>query len=171
MATTRNTIEEQISKAHVDAIVAQSGGVCDSIGQDHGTDLSVRGVKEVDGQLIDWGPLFEIQLKASINWTVSGDYVKYDMEVSAYNKLIERNSGDSSVVCLLVLCCLPKLQRDWLSVSESELILRNCCYYKLISGARNKNKSSVRIKVPRSQLFTPERARSLRGHILAGSVS
>jgi len=58
--------------------------------------------------------------------------------------------------CILVLCCLPKEENSWLKVNEDELVIKKCCYYHFIDGKETKNSSSQRIKIPRTQLLTPE---------------
>jgi len=170
VTTTDATVEELLSEAHVNAIIAQSGAICDSVKTDYGVDLTVRQVKQINGRRVDIGPVFDIQLKASINWELKEKYVVHDMDVDAYNKLIDRNEHRASIYCILVLCCLPRLRSEWINVSEDSLVLRNCCYYKLLSGPHSKNSYKQRIAIPRTQLLTPNRATALLDHVQAGSI-
>lgn len=171
MATTICTQEELLSRAHIDAIVAQSGATCNYIDTDYGTDLEVRKIQEIaGGRRIDVGAMYDVQLKATVNWSYDGSYVKYDMESEAYNRLVERNKANTTIACFLVLCCLPKGKENWLLATEKRLCLRNCCYYKLVSGVATKNRRSCRIRIPRAQLLTPEATLALSENFSAGLV-
>lgn len=104
--------------------------------------------------------MLEFQLKASINWEVDESHVIFDLKADAYNRLVYRKDN-SSIPCVLILCCLPKEECDWLSVCEDELIIRKCCYYHFIDGKETKNSSSIRIRIPRKQLLTPHSIQEL----------
>ena len=49
--------------------------------------------------------------------------------------------------------CLPENDSEWLIINENELILKKSCYYYEVTGERTENKSSVRIKIPKENLF------------------
>lgn len=171
MSITDSTIEELLSQMHVGAIIAQSGATVSRIETDYGVDLTVRQVEEIHGKRIDIGPVCDIQLKATINWKSNPKQVIYDMDVEAHNKLIDRNRYRASIYCLLVVCCLPKEKSKWVNASEEQLILRNCCYYKLLEGPLSSNKSTTRVKIPRSQLLTPFRASALLKLVKSGGIA
>lgn len=171
MSTTDTTVEELLSQAQFSAIIAQSGTTVSRIDTDYGVDLEVRQIREINGRRVDVGPVCDVQLKATINYELKGKHVIYDMDVDAHNKLVDRNKHKASIYCLLVLCCLPKLRKDWLTVEEERLELKHCCYYKLIEGNISNNSSSIRLKIPRSQLLTPRRAIALLRHVKARGVS
>lgn len=110
---------------------------------------------DYEGKKIDVGPIFECQLKATINWQEEADFIVYDMDAAAFNKLVFQNN-ESSVPTYLVLLCLPRDQVDWVSISPDSLQLRKCCFYELIDGARTENTSSVRVRIPKSNIFSPD---------------
>jgi len=49
--------------------------------------------------------------------------------------------------------CLPKDENEWLSITENELTLKRSCYYYQVSDIQTQNKSQVRIKIPKINLF------------------
>lgn len=160
-------IEEYLNIAYVRAIAAKAGVVFSHSGPDYGVDGSIRWVKKINGKYhqTSWG--FDCQLKATINWQQEPKNVIYDMKVEAYNKLI---AWEGDIPCLLILFCLPKEPSDWLQCSEEELILRKCCYWTKITGLPTTNKSSIRIRIPRDQLLTPESIIELIERIKQGGV-
>lgn len=158
-------IEEELSLAYASVVIAKAGGVVvGEIRRDYGVDISVRRIKSRNGKPTDVGAVFDCQLKASINWSLESSNVVYDLEAEAYNKLAWRRS-ESSTPCILVVLCLPRDESEWVNLSEEELLLRKCCYWTYIDGAPVANKRSVRIRIARNQLFTPEEVGSLVARI------
>lgn len=163
------TIEELISESYVSAIVARSGFVPNSIMKDFGIDLEVRNIAYYGNKRVDLGTFLSLQLKASVNWSLEEDYVVYDMEADAFNRLVFRRE-QATLPCALVLCCLPNDQSLWVAACEDELTIKKCCYYYFVEGPESPNSSSKRIKIPRAQLLTPESLTGLK-ELLMGAVS
>lgn len=147
------TKEELLSIAYVSAIVASAGAIAQSINMDFGVDLSIRRIGEYDGKRIDMGTVVDLQLKATINWDIDNDEVIYDIDAEAYNRIVLRRQN-AITPCVLLLCCLPKKNTNWVNADENRLILRKCCYYHEINGEKTSNTSSKRLKIPRNQLLT-----------------
>lgn len=164
------TIEELISVSYVSAIIARSGCVPNSIAEDFGIDLEVRHIALYGNKRIDMGAFLSLQLKASVNWLLEDNYVVYDIEADAFNRLVFRRDK-ASLPCALVLCCLPKDESLWMAACEDELTIKKCCYYYFVEGPESSNSSSKRIRIPRSQLLTPESILSLKETLLMGEVS
>lgn len=167
MAVPVQSIEELLSISYVTAVAVKAGVTFDLVRRDFGVDLSIRQIKSFGGKLMDMGVLFDCQLKASINWIQEQDNIAYDLDVMSYNKLVWRYQ-EPSTPCILLLLCLPRDQNQWLNLTEEQLILRKCCYWTRITGPESPNKSSVRIRIPRSQMFTPDVIRRLISKIKRG---
>jgi hypothetical protein len=58
--------------------------------------------------------------------------------------------------CILLLKVLPTNEESWLSADEKGLFLGGACYWEYIQGEYSPNKGSVRIRIPRTQQFTPD---------------
>lgn len=163
------TIEELLSVSHVSAIVARSGAAPGVVPKDYGVDVEVRRIGNHHGQRIDLGVILDLQLKASVQWTIEPDHVVYDLDADAYNRLVFRREN-SATPCALVVCCLPKDEQEWLKVCEEQLVLARCCYFHFINGAPTNNKSSIRIRIPRLQLLTPASLTTLIKRVREGEI-
>lgn len=164
------TIEELLSVSYVSAIIARSGFAPNYIAKDYGVDLEVRRIGINSNQRIDLGCFLDLQLKASVNWTLDDEHVVYDLDADAYNRLIFRRDN-SSIPCALVLCCLPRDEATWLHVCEDELRIKKCCYYHFLDGTETGNSSTKRIRIPRTQLLTPQTLTDLKATLFSGALS
>lgn len=91
-------------------------------------------------------PSLDIQLKASTILGDSGDdEYQYPLRLRNYDLL----RGQSLVPRILVVLDLPVDERQWISVSTDELVLRRCAYWANIKGfpsTQNTSTVTVRIK-------------------------
>lgn len=164
------SIEESISVSWVGAIVSRAGASFDIVNQDYGVDLTVRRVDSIGGKRMDMGGVFDCQLKATINWEKDDTYVVYDLDAETYNKLLYRKNN-SAIPCFFVVMCLPRDKKDWICVSEESLTIKKCCYYFSVHGKPTKNKSTIRVRIPRQQLLTPSTVNDLIIKISKGELS
>jgi len=155
MAIPLTQVEELLSISCVNAIVSKAGALFSPNAIDFGVDASIRKVGEFNGERIDLGCVFDLQLKASINWKREEKHIVYDMRAEAYNKLIKRNEN-STIPCLLVLMCLPRDNAAWLLTTEERTVLQESCYFFHIQGDATNNGRSFRIRIPRENLLTPD---------------
>ena len=144
--------EEVLSVSYVTAVVSHFGHTFSTLSQDYGTDGIVRRIRRFENQVIDLGPVFDCQLKATIDWELVDGKIAYDLKAEAYNRLVLRNEH-SDVPILLILMCLPKSKDDWLVISSESLQLRNCCYFHYLSGPTTTNTVSKRVFVSARNLF------------------
>jgi hypothetical protein len=168
MAIPRSHVEEHLSRAYVMAVVARAGATFTPTSSDYGIDGYIQGVTELsNGKCASTGHPIQCQLKATTTCGLTNDDVLYDMDVAAYNKLAR---CEDPSLCLLVLLRLPERYEEWLTLSEDELVLKNCCYWHHITGRPSANAASQRIKVPRTQLFTPAAVVELLNHAGRGEI-
>jgi hypothetical protein len=121
---------------------------------DYGVDGHFEILVEDEGTHVPSGyPLF-YQAKASVNWHFDGDEVVYDLDSRAYNNIATR--PPSAARLILLLLCLPPETNDWHRVTEANTTMQHCCYWHWFEGSRVPNSSTKRIRIPRSQVFTPE---------------
>lgn len=169
MSVTIQSIEESLSVSYVGAVVSKSGASFDIVGRDYGVDVCVRSIDYFEGQYIDMGVLYDCQLKATVNWKLEEDDIVYDIEADTYNKLVYRHTR-STYPCILILLCLPKEKSEWVSITEDELKLKKCCYYYYICGVPTSNKESMRVRIPRSNIFSPEVVMKLVADVQSGVI-
>jgi hypothetical protein len=150
----RNLRQEALSRAYVRAVAARAGVICGGTDNDFGFDMILRAVVVHGGQFWDSGPQIDLQLKSTTRADVRDAEVFYDLEVRAYD-LLRQETGDR--LRLLVVLVLPEDEALWLSQSVEELVLRRCAYWKSLRGAApTTNQATVRIAIPRANVFSAE---------------
>lgn len=153
-------IKERLSVAYVKTVTAKAGAqYATPNGQEYGLDGFINRVTDLtDGGHSNTGWNFQCQIKSTVNWNLKNDHIIYDMDATAYNKLANW-TGNSP--CILILFRLPQNIDEWLRLDEESLILKNCCYWKHITDPPTENTSTIRVELPRNQLFTPEAVEGL----------
>jgi hypothetical protein len=148
------TRAQALNKAYVQAIAAKAGVVIYEPKDDFGTDLAFAKVtRRQSGRRTDTKSIIvPFQLKASKDWAFRGDTVIYDLEAKNYNDMVDESSME-----VLILMCLPATFDEWLYQDEECLRLHKCCYYWQPSDhIETPNENTIRIVIPRSQIFTSE---------------
>jgi hypothetical protein len=156
---TREHTQEALSLAYVQALAGGAGLNLDVRSVfDYGIDGTFWPVKNINGEIIQQGYPVNFQLKATTRWRHEENCVVYDLDARAHRILTDRERGEA--LAILILLCLPDDDNDWLDGCEDYLLLKRCCYWFRPPGPPTGNTSSVRIRVPRANVLTPE---SLRG--------
>jgi hypothetical protein len=151
----RNQRMELLSKAYIRALAAQAGGLCVTPNPDFGLDFSIHFVAH-DGGFFDEGAVVDIQLKSTTtaSFDASQQAHRFDLDVRAYNHL---RKDPINAPRLLVLFIMPDDEALWLSQDHEGLVLRSCAYYLSLQGMpETKNERTIRISVPRAQIFSVE---------------
>ncbi len=134
MITTQH-IEEDLSRAYLQAVVAKAGAVLAvDRGHDYAIDGTIRHVRFLKGKRKETGFHIDFQLKACKNVVVTADTAKYDLNVDTYNYLVSRHEARYTNKVLLILLALHEVEAEWLSLSEEQLVLKKCCYWISLVG-------------------------------------
>lgn len=151
----RNAHKEEFSYAYVHAVAAAAGYACEKAPRLldlDGVDLTVTalGVQGTRRR-----PRIDLQVKCTSRTNiVHDDYIKFPLEVSAYDNL---RFDDPTLPCLLVVVLVPEDIYDWLGHSEDELLIRCCGYWKSLAGeSPTLNTNNITIHIPRTNLLTPD---------------
>jgi Domain of unknown function (DUF4365) len=152
----QQTIEALLSLAHVQAIAGRAGISVSYFDVDYGFDGTFRSIRSRGTRLVTQGLAVDFQLKASINYSIEPEFVVYDLDVKNYNDLIERKLSSTGIPCILLLKTLPADPTLWLTATGDNLILGGSCYWAYLEGSLSSNSKTVRIRIPREQLFSPE---------------
>ncbi len=162
----RNHRQEGLCRAYVHAVAAFRGMSVSTPNPDYGIDLTLNDVVTVGGQWIESGYKLDVQAKSTTLASLETGYVRYDLEVRSYNTLRYREAPSPRILVVLIL---PENEREWLTLTEDELRLRRCAYWMTLKGRRSvPNRRSVRLRVPRTQLFSDEHLSALVKRIKAG---
>jgi hypothetical protein len=166
---TQNDIEEAISRAYVFAVAGRAGVNISGPIKDYGTDGTFKRVVVFEGQRFDSGFPIDFQLKASIGCKLEPHHLVYDLAVDAYQKLVYRRNHGSSPQILIVMALHPDAA-EWIGHSEEALLLRQCCYWYQVGANYTENSSSIRLRVPRNQQFTPAALNQLLDEAQSGGL-
>ena len=151
--------QEALSRAYVRAIAARAGVTCADLFQDFGADMILRDVAQQEHNFVEDGPQVDLQLKSTTRAEVRETEVRYDLDVRAYNWLRQQQVSQPRVLVLMVL---PEDEARWLSQSLEELVLRRCAYWLNLRGAGpTTNQRTIRIKLPRANVFSSAAVRRL----------
>lgn len=130
---TEEHIKEAISLRYIELIAAYNGYKTSSSYPDYGTDLSIIEVgyriENDRKKYLDTGRELKFQLKATTVSSIieENSTIKYDLDAKTFNDLIERKS--KSYPLLLVLFILPINKREWINISDDELIAKKSAYW------------------------------------------
>ncbi len=144
-------VNQELHFAYFRAVVADAGATAAAPTPDIGIDFIVSGARiRNETEFAPTGLTFFCQLKSTTDWKIRGDDFVYEIKkVDAYNKLAELEKG----LGILIVYALPQQRERPLSVDESRLQLRECCYWYRVPREPTLNTSSITIKIPRAQLF------------------
>ena len=145
--------KEALSLVYARAVAARAGYLTEIPSTDRDSiDLCVR----AGGRM---RPLLDLQLKATVNLKRSGDgCLKFPLGIKNYNDLrIECQN-----LRVLVVLDLPEDEQMWMTITESELILRHRAYWLNLQGYEDTaNLVSVTVRIPEENLFNVESLRRL----------
>ena len=160
-----NDIKEELSYAYVHAVASKEGFACERISKDRDSvDVTIRAKGRLSNESKLMSPTLDLQLKATAEPEIVDDRIVFDLNMKNYDELRVRAPSPR----LLVVLALPAEQEEWLSVDAEQLVSRRCCYWYSLRGAEEiDNESTTRIKIPASQVFSPNR---LREFMVAASL-
>jgi hypothetical protein len=145
--------KEQFSIAYIKALAAPLGFNPGRFDVDNDSvDISFTAQYDISSKIRS--PEINIQLKCTQLTFSKDNLLHYPLPIKNYNDL--RGSNLSNPRYLVVLC-IPSNENDWLSVNESEMILRYSAYwFSLRSAPETKNTETVTIEIPKNQLLNRE---------------
>src|SRR5262249_27364713 len=132
---------------------------------DSGVDLSLRNIEQRGARYLDGRLQLDLQLRSTTRANVTDTHIGYDLDVQTYDFLREL----SQIRCLLVVLLLPEDEALWLSQSPEGLVLRHCAFWRTLRGAGpTTSTSSIRIAMPRAQVFSPQALREILNRLSQG---
>jgi hypothetical protein len=158
--------QEGLSRAYVQAIAAHCGMSSSSPTPDCGIDQCLHEIILVGSARIESGYRIDVQTKSTTLAHVDPTHVRYDLDVATYDLLRYPEAGCPRILVVLVM---PEDESQWLIHSEEQLILRRCAYWLSLKGARpTTNRRTVRIKIPRPNVFSVASLRGMLDRIKLG---
>lgn len=148
----KNTHKEEFSYAYIHAIAATAGYGCvqmPRIMDLDGIDLTIFAPGILNNIQ---RPKVDIQVKCTSGNILKKDCIKFKLEVPTYDNL---RYETPSCPQFLVIILVPDNVDEWLNVSEDELSMRRCGYWKSLKGEpKTSNTDYITITIPRINLFT-----------------
>lgn len=154
--------EEALSRVYAQAVAARAGYITASPDLDRdGIDLRIH----AGGAM---RPALDLQLKATVNLGEPKDgCFHFALKRRNYNLL----RIETQTPRLLVVLDLPKDERQWMTITENELILKHRAYWLNLKGYEETvNRSSVTVRIPRENLFDVEALQTLMGQSRKGRI-
>jgi hypothetical protein len=157
MSLTPEHIQEDLSVAYISAVAANAGFDCAIYPNrhDYGTDIIITPIEiDEDGNRQPSGRTLRIQAKATYTVDPScNSHITYKLKKTSYNKLV-KDTGIASPY-ILVLYCMPRDDKDWLSVHDhQQTVLKHCGYWISLKGReRTKNTDKISINIPKDHVF------------------
>ena len=145
--------QEALSLVYAQAVAARAGYVTEVPRMDRDSvDLCIRAGGRIR-------PVIDLQLKATVNLERSRDgFLYFPLGIKNYNDL----RIEAHILRLLMVLDLPKDEQQWMTITESELILRHRAYWLNLRGyEETANQSSVTVRIPEENLFNVESLRTL----------
>lgn len=139
-------IQKELSEAYVNAVVFRKGFNVYFPKNDRGIDGTIQDDSRGGMNRVDF------QLKSTTRYEVKDENIVYDLDKDNYIELIK----DKDVPRVLILFIMPDDQEQWIRHSLNELCLRKCAYWvSLVGKDPSRNKSTVRVRVPMGNIFSP----------------
>jgi hypothetical protein len=155
---TKNDKMEELSRSFLE-IIANITGYYPSYSKDYGVDLMLRKniVSQDRKRYYTSAKAIDIQLKSVHKKYVSsnGPYLSYNLEVKNYNDLVERKQINGGYIPLyLFILILPNQCDEWVTVTATELIVKECLYwYEIDDNATiTKNTAKKMIHIPQTNV-------------------
>ena len=152
MSLPQGNKKEELQRACFRAVVAQSGASFYIPNYDCGADyvLTTPYVNQ-RGRTAPTAKMVFCQLKASQDCSIQNNAIAYELDAEAYNKFAEL----AGVLAILVLLHLPKNEEEWLTIDQTAMCIRNCCYWYEVPKEITLNNSTITVKIPLAQVFDP----------------
>ena len=153
ITTAENDIKERMSLAYVTAVAARVGCELSEVKVDRsGIDATIRAIKGTPVKI-------DIQMKATSSLNLDRETLKFDLDVAGYDHL---RSTVIQAPQLLIVLLLPEDGENWLIADEETLAFKKCAYWHNLHGMpETENASTIRVSLPREQMFHPDALRDL----------
>lgn len=162
---TREARQEALSLAYVHAVAAACGMTQSKPLNDYGIDLVLNDIREESRHLTESGWSVAVQLKSTTSVGQTSTAITYDLSVRAYDALRVL----VPVRRILVLSVLPSDEQQWIRQTPTRLELRQHVFWVSLRGQPAvRNRSSIRITIPKRQRFTADALRAIISTIERG---
>lgn len=158
--------KEALGQAYVRAVIAKAGYNFGKSDVDYGFDGTIKDVVDRGGRYFENGFGLNFQLKSSCDVSFQGDEIIYDLESKNYNDLVIETTMLPNILILFVL---PEAESDWLECTMEQMVIKKCAWWCSLEGLPpTANSETKRIKIPESQMFSPDELHRLMEKVKGG---
>jgi hypothetical protein len=162
---TREDRQEALSLAYVKAVAAVAGMTYSTRSKDYGIDLTLHEVRLRGRHYAETGYNLDLQVKSTTSGVGTRTTIGYDLSIKGYDDLRAETDQER----ILVVLVLPADEAEWIRQTRAKLELREGMYWVSLRGRPAvRNRSSIRVSIPRRQAFTPDSLRWIMNRIRAG---
>lgn len=141
---TSNDRQEGLSRAYIQAVAGAAGY---STGR---PDFDRDSVDITIGAGGAMRPRLDAQLKATTNIVRIGSEIHFPLGIKNYNDLRVATQTPR----ILIVLEMPKDEKDWVTITVEQLILRKAAYWiSLLGMPETENDTSVTVSIPVSSVF------------------
>jgi hypothetical protein len=159
--------QQSLCRAYIHAIAGRCGLGCSFREFDYGIDLTVHSIRRRGDRYCESGFNIDIQAKSSASVMDSSSHVLFDLEVKYYDDLRDATAGCPRILVLLVL---PEEETAWTEQTVDHLLLRRCAFWMSLKGmAGTTNTATIRIPIPRTNVFSVEALNQLMKKVCGGA--
>lgn len=154
-----NLIKEQISYAYLHLISSKCGFTCqpDNVDVDS-VDATIKCPGKVSDESLLLSPSLEVQLKATSNARFDDDNLIFDCPLKNYDKL----RVETHIPRILVVLALNSDEDKWVYNDIEKLTVEHCCFWiSLVGMDEVSNQTSVRIRIPKTNILNPLQLRRI----------
>ncbi|NEP45160.1 MAG: DUF4365 domain-containing protein [Okeania sp. SIO2H7] len=161
-----NIQKEEFSYAYVHAVASAAGYTFERAPQPLdrvGVDVIITSPKKIGSKR---RPQLELQVKSTSRTLLTDDVIRYSLSVKNYEELREY---DPQAPLILVVVLLPENVEEWVEISEDELCLKRCAYWRSLQGQPSTtNKTNVTVQIPRKNVFGVDAIKNIMESIARG---
>lgn len=155
-----------MSRAYVQAIAGRCGLSCSLRDFDYGIDVTLHDIRRRGHRHMESGFNLDVQAKSTTTRNLTPTDVVYDLEVKNYDDLRDPQVGCPRILVLLVL---PEDEEQWTEQTEDHLLLRHVAYWLSLQGqGPTRNQKTVRVLLPRANLFSVQALETLMAKVRRG---
>ena len=163
---TRNHRQEVMCRAYVQVIAGRCGLSCSLRDFDYGIDVTLHDIRRRGHRHMESGFNLDIQAKSTTTRSLTATEVVYDLDVKSYDDLRDPQVGCPRILVLLVL---PEDENQWTEQLEDHLLVRHAgCWLSLNGWGPTANQKTVRVALPRANLFSVQALETLMGKVRRG---
>jgi hypothetical protein len=163
---TRNHRQEGLCRAYVQAIAARCGMSTSLPSPDYGIDITLNDIAITGRRRYESGYKIDVQAKSEVRREVVGEHFRYDLDARTFDLLRHAAPGCPRI---LVVLLLPRDEAQWTKQTEEALTLHHCAYWLSLKGqGPTRNRRSVRLQIPRRNVFSVEAVAALMSRYKAG---